>query len=42
METGTDKLRFNPRKSQYKNLDHVSTTGDYEVSFTSSGRNRAS
>src|SRR5437868_6184532 len=33
METGSDKLRFNPRKSQYKNLDHVSTNGDYEVTF---------
>jgi peptide/nickel transport system substrate-binding protein len=33
METGSDKLRFNPRKSLYKNLDHVSTTGDYEVTF---------
>src|SRR4051812_16187546 len=33
METGSDKLRFNPRKSLYKNLDHVSTTGDFEVTF---------
>src|SRR5438105_349480 len=33
METGSDKLRFNPRKSLYKNLDHVSTNGDYEVTF---------
>jgi len=33
METGSDKLRFNPRKSLYKNLDHVRTTGDFEVTF---------
>jgi peptide/nickel transport system substrate-binding protein len=33
METGSDKLRFNPRKSQYKNLDRVSVNGDYEVTF---------
>ena len=33
MGTGNDKLRFNPRKSLFKNLDHVSTNGDYEVTF---------
>jgi peptide/nickel transport system substrate-binding protein len=32
-ETGKEKLRFNPRKSLYKNLDHISTNGDYEVTF---------
>ncbi|MBV9017684.1 MAG: ABC transporter substrate-binding protein [Alphaproteobacteria bacterium] len=33
MDTGKEKLRFNPRKSLYKDLDHVSTNGDYEVTF---------
>jgi len=28
-----DKLRLNPRKSWYTNLDEVTTNGDYEVSF---------
>src|SRR6202048_4322223 len=28
-----DKLRVNPRKSWYRNLDEVSTNGDYEVTF---------
>ena len=28
-----DKLRVNPRKSWYKNLDQVTTNGDYEVTF---------
>src|SRR3984893_13362434 len=29
----TDKLRLNPRKSWYVNLDEVTTKGDYEVTF---------
>jgi peptide/nickel transport system substrate-binding protein len=29
----TDKLRVNPRKSWYRNLDDVTVTGDYEVTF---------
>jgi ABC-type transport system substrate-binding protein len=29
----SDKLRVNPRKSWYANLDRVTTNGDYEVSF---------
>ena len=33
METGKEKLRFNPRKSLYKNLDRVTANGDYEVTF---------
>src|SRR5262249_30078466 len=28
-----DKLRVNPRKSWYANLDEVTTNGDYEVTF---------
>jgi peptide/nickel transport system substrate-binding protein len=28
-----DKLRVNPRKSWYRNLEEVTTNGDYEVSF---------
>jgi peptide/nickel transport system substrate-binding protein len=33
MGTSQEKLRFNPRKSLYKNLDQVTADGDYEVSF---------
>jgi peptide/nickel transport system substrate-binding protein len=33
METGSDRLRFNPRKSFYKNLDQVTANGDLEVTF---------
>ena len=33
METGKEKLRFNPRKSLYKNLDRVTANGDFEVTF---------
>jgi peptide/nickel transport system substrate-binding protein len=33
METGPEKLRINPRKSSYYNLESVSTDGDYQVSF---------
>jgi peptide/nickel transport system substrate-binding protein len=29
----SDKLRVNPRKSWYRNLDEVTTNGDYEVTF---------
>ena len=29
----SDKLRVNPRKSWYANLDRVTTNGDYEVTF---------
>src|SRR6266404_3950672 len=31
--TSSDKLRVSPRKSWYGNLDRVTTTGDYEVTF---------
>src|SRR4029077_3036277 len=30
----TDKLRVNPRKSWYRNLEQVTANGDYEVTFT--------
>jgi peptide/nickel transport system substrate-binding protein len=30
---GSDKLRINPRKSWYDNLDAVTTNGDFEVTF---------
>jgi peptide/nickel transport system substrate-binding protein len=33
LEKSADKLRFNPRKSIYKNLDRVVANGDYEVTF---------
>jgi peptide/nickel transport system substrate-binding protein len=33
MEKSKDKLRFNPRKSFYKNLDQITANGDYEVTF---------
>ncbi len=33
LEKSTEKLRFNPRKSIYRNLDQVTTSGDYEVIF---------
>ena len=33
MEKSQEKLRFNPRKSFYKNLDQVTANGDYEVTF---------
>ena len=29
----SEKLRVNPRKSSYRNLDQVTTNGDYEVIF---------
>src|SRR5438270_222389 len=28
-----DRLRLNPRKAWYRNLDEVTTSGDYEVTF---------
>src|SRR5229473_1080894 len=31
--TGDDKLRVNPRKSWYNNVEEVATRGDYEVTF---------
>jgi peptide/nickel transport system substrate-binding protein len=30
---GAEKLRVNPRKAWYNNLDRVTTNGDYEVTF---------
>ena len=33
MEKSLEKLRFNPRKSFYKNLDQVTANGDNEVTF---------
>jgi peptide/nickel transport system substrate-binding protein len=30
---GQDKLRVNPRKSWYRNLEEVATNGDFEVTF---------
>src|SRR5262249_32818155 len=32
-EKGSEKLRVNPRKTWYLNLDRVTTNGDYEVTF---------
>src|SRR5499427_3197045 len=32
-ERGSDKLRVNPRKTWYSNLDRVTTNGDNEVTF---------
>jgi peptide/nickel transport system substrate-binding protein len=33
IEKSSQKLRVNPRNSSYRNLDRVSTNGDYEVTF---------
>ena len=33
MGTGPDKLRVNPRKSWYRNVESVTTRGDYEVTL---------
>src|SRR5215470_5978110 len=33
LEKSSDKLRVNPLKSWYRNLEEVSTNGDYEVTF---------
>src|SRR5438552_7979590 len=30
---GSEKFRVNPRKSWYRNLDEITTNGDYEVTF---------
>jgi peptide/nickel transport system substrate-binding protein len=33
LERSSEKLRINPRKTNFKNLDRVSINGDYEVTF---------
>ena len=33
LEKSQDKLRINPRKSSYRNLDRVTANGDFEVTF---------
>src|SRR3982074_2550906 len=33
LEKSSDKLRVNPLKSWYRNLEQVTTSGDYEVTF---------
>src|SRR3954471_10884350 len=33
METGADKFRVNPRKTNFKNLEKVTANGDLEVTF---------
>jgi peptide/nickel transport system substrate-binding protein len=33
MGTGNEKLRVNPRKSWYENVEAVTTSGDYEITF---------
>ena len=33
IEQSSEKLRVNPRRTTYKNLDRVTTNGDYEVTF---------
>ena len=33
MGTGQDKLRVNPRKSWYNNVESVTTKGDFEITF---------
>jgi peptide/nickel transport system substrate-binding protein len=33
MGKSTDKMRVNPRKSWYRNLEGVTTSGDYQVTF---------
>ena len=33
LEKSSDKLRVNPLKSWYRNLEEVTTNGDYEVTF---------
>jgi len=33
MEKSQEKLRVNPRFSTFKNLDHLTTNGDFEVTF---------
>jgi peptide/nickel transport system substrate-binding protein len=33
METGTDRLRINPRKAWYLNVERLSANGDFEITF---------
>ncbi|MBV9152178.1 MAG: peptide ABC transporter substrate-binding protein, partial [Alphaproteobacteria bacterium] len=33
LDKAKDKVRFNPRKSNFKNLDSVTAEGDYQVTF---------
>jgi peptide/nickel transport system substrate-binding protein len=33
LEKSSEKLRVNPRKSWYRNLDRLTTNGDYEMTF---------
>src|SRR5271167_552826 len=33
LEQSSEKFRVNPRKTSYKNLERVTTNGDYEVTF---------
>ena len=33
LDAGPEKLRANPRKSSYENVDGITTNGDFEVSF---------
>src|SRR6516162_7661585 len=33
MDSASEKLRVNPRKASYRNLDRVTTNGDYEITF---------
>jgi len=33
MDSPSEKLRVNPRKASWRNLDRVTTNGDYEVTF---------
>src|SRR5437763_4664234 len=33
LETSADKFRINPRKTSYKNVESLTTNGDYEVTF---------
>jgi peptide/nickel transport system substrate-binding protein len=33
MDKASEKLRLNPRKTNFKNLDQVTANGDYEVTF---------
>jgi peptide/nickel transport system substrate-binding protein len=42
LEKSSDRLRLNPRKTVFKNLDRVSTNGYYEVTFHLKQRSRHS
>jgi len=33
MDAASEKLRVNPRKASYRNLDRITTNGDWEVTF---------